>query len=128
MNDLFSAPASLPAPDPAPMIQEGRWRGLPRALGRPDQIAEQLAALLTLEARLALLARIPVQYQGFVQHFAETAIAQRLVDMPTRAERLEAFGEVPEEWRDMVHRHTLRLWAVRKMRAAEVDDAQREAA
>ena len=130
MNDLFSAPASevVPAPEPAPMIHEGLWRGLPREFGRPDQVAERLAALPTLDARLALMARIPVQYHGLVQHFAEAAIAQRLVDIPTRAERLEAFGQVPEEWRDMVHRHTLRLWAVKKMRAAEADEGQREAA
>lgn len=110
--DLFgAAPAVAARGSHEPKQQDnGVFAGLPREFGSPDRAAKMIAALNSVAEREALWLRIPEAWRPVIGHFTELAIAARIVEMPSKMERQNALGSVPDLWRENVKQQVLRMW------------------
>jgi len=94
------------------------YLGLPARFRSPTHAAAEIAALDSAADRRALLEQVPAGgWRRWVLHEAKIAIAARIVDMPRKADRQDALAAVPDEWRDEVKTHVLRLWKAAEIRA-----------
>lgn len=92
--------------------------GLPDRFRSPTHAAAEIAMLDRAAERLDLLEQVPAGgWRRWVLHEAKVAIAARIVDLPRKSERQDALAAVPDEWREDVKAHVLRLWKAAEIRA-----------
>lgn len=100
------------------------YLGLPDRFRSPSHAALEIAALDRADDRRALLGEVPAGgWRRWVLHEAKIAIAARIVDMPRKADRQDALAAVPDEWRDEVKAHVLRLWKAAEIRVRLAEQA-----